>query len=285
MTPLSGEAAMAVMPNDARALQNEPPDAVGLAQVQPDRSAVQPEPDGIDPLERYAAGIDTSDYVARVVPLIRAAVPSIGDLLDIGAGGGQLGARLRMPERAWTVVEPAPMMQRRLQAYDPSPHILRRGWKEADLTAACADTVLAANMPAPLTDPVAFLARCREWARGSVVWLVPSQHGPRGICLAGCLPQAWHGEDETPGVEIVLRALPRNDRPAIMVEAAWTFTAVVADLPRTARSLADRLGWAPNDPRRPELLDHLTSQAVPVPGGHQLSVPRASSVLVWRTRA
>lgn len=242
-----------------------------------------PEPDGIDPLERYAAGIDTSDYVARVAPLIRAAVPQVGDLLDIGAGGGQLGARLREAGRAWSAVEPAPVMQRRLQALAPAPRLVPGGWKEAELPAACADTVLAANMPAPLTEPAAFLARCRRWARRGVVWVVPAQHGPRGICLAGCLPQAWHGEDETPGVDIVLRGLSRGDEPAIVAETAWTFTAVVADLARTARSLADRLGWPPGDPRRPELLEHLAAQADPVPTGHRLSVARTSAILVWRT--
>lgn len=251
----------------------------------PGSGGASPEPDGVDPLERYAAGIDTSDYVARVAPLIRAAVPNLGDLLDIGAGGGQLGAHLRVPGRAWSVVEPAPVMQSRLQALDPAPRLVRGGWKEAGLPAACADTVLAANMPAPLSEPAAFLARCRTWARRSVVWVVPAQHGPRGICLAGCLPQAWHGEDETPGVDIVLRGLSAAERPAIVAETAWTFTAVVADVARTARSLADRLGWPPDDPRRPELRDHLAARAVPVADGHRLSVARTSAVLVWRTHS
>jgi hypothetical protein len=176
-------------------------------------------------------------------------------------------------------------MQRRLEAFDPPPRLIRSGWREADLPAACADTVLAANMPAPLTEPAAFLARCRAWTRRAIVWVVPAQHGPRGVCLAGCLPPAWHGEDETPGVEIVLRGLPPDERPAIVAEVAWTFTAVVPDVARTARSLADRLGWPLDDHRRSTLCDHLASQAVPIPGGHRLSVAKASAVLVWGTRS
>ena len=70
--------------------------------------------DSIDPIELYAAGVDTSDYVARVAPLIRQGVGEIGDLLDIGAGGGQLGRALRVPDRRWTAIEPSAGMRARL---------------------------------------------------------------------------------------------------------------------------------------------------------------------------
>lgn len=238
---------------------------------------------GIDPLELYAGGIDTSDYVARVAPLIRAAVPQIGDLLDVGAGGGQLGCAMRDPLAAWTAIEPGLGMLKRLRAIVPPPHLVPTGWRDADLPLGCADTVLAANIAAPLTETGAFLTQCRAWARKSVVWLVPAQHGPRGLCLAGCLPRVWHGEDETPGVDIVLRNLPPRDRPAIIARAEWTFRAVVPDLSRMAAYLADRLGWAASDPRRADLRDHLAAKAVPIACGHRLSVPRASALLVWRT--
>ena len=50
------------------------------------------------------------------------------------------------------------------------------------------DTVLAATMPALFDDPERFLARCRDWARRTVIWVVPAHAGPRGLCFAGCLP-------------------------------------------------------------------------------------------------
>lgn len=241
-----------------------------------------PETRAVDPLELYAAGIDTSDYVGRVAPLLRAAVPQIGDLLDIGAGGGQLGRAVRDPHATWTAIEPAAGMQRRLHALIPSPYVLPLGWQQADLPPGCADTVLAANIAAPLTEAQTFLRQCRVWSRGSIVWVVPAQHGPRGLCLAGCLPRAWHGEDETPGVDLVRRSLTAQDQPAIVAQANWTFSAVVPDLERTAAFLADRLGWASGDARRSDLRAHLAAQAEPVPGGHRLSVPRTSALLVWR---
>lgn len=238
-----------------------------------------------DPLELYAAGIDTSDYVSRVGPLIRNAVPQVGDLLDIGSGGGQLGQVLRQPGQLWTAIEPAPVMQGRLRSLAHGPGILSSGWQGAALPEPGFDTVLAANMPAPLTEPSQFLARCRAWSRRAVVWVVPAQQGPRGLCLAGCLPRAWHGEDETPGLDIVLRGLDRIDHPETIATTEWTFTAVLSDLGRIARYLADRLGWEPSDPRRSALHAHLGACAVPHPLGYRISLPRASAVLVWRKRS
>src|SRR5262249_26328043 len=60
----------------------------------------------IDPIELYAAAIDISDYAARIAPVIQTCVPAIGDLLDVGAGGGQLGNAVRQPGRRWTTIEP-----------------------------------------------------------------------------------------------------------------------------------------------------------------------------------
>ena len=201
-----------------------------------------PRPD-VDPLALYAAAIDTSNYVARVAPLVRARVADIGDLLDVGAGGGQLGHALGDPHRRWTAIEPSASMQARLAALARPPELLACGWQSADLGPAQHDTVLAATMPAFLETPGIFLARCRAWTRRAVVWVVPAQAGPRGLCMAGCLPAAWHGEDETPGIEIVLRGLSPSEQPDQIAFADWTFTAIVPDLDALATYLADRLRW------------------------------------------
>ncbi|MFD1704615.1 methyltransferase domain-containing protein [Methylopila henanensis] len=233
----------------------------------------------IDPLALYAGGIDTSDYVAGVGGALRRLIPSVGDLLDLGAGGGQLGAALRQQGRRWTAVEPSASMRDRLARLDPAPEIVAAGWENASV--APADTVLAANMPAPLTEPASFLARCRNLARRRVVWVVPAQNGPRGLCLAGCLPREWHGEDETPGVDIVMAGLAPADRTPVTAEIGWTFSLIVSDLPRLAAYLAGRLGWPEADPRRPVLFNHLAAQARPEQGVLRLSVPRRSAILIW----
>ncbi|MFC7662271.1 hypothetical protein ACFQWF_04470 [Methylorubrum suomiense] len=134
-----------------------------------------PETRAVDPLELYAAGIDTSDYVGRVAPRLRAAVPQIGDLLDIGAGGGQLGRAVRDPQATWTAIEPAAGMQRRLHSLIPPPYVLPLGWQQADLPPGCADTVLAANIAAPSRRPKPFsVSAASGHAAASSGWFRPS---------------------------------------------------------------------------------------------------------------
>src|SRR5262245_18887477 len=167
----------------------------------------------IDPLELYATAIDSSDYVSRVAPLIRQAVHPIGDLLDIGAGGGQLGNSLRDRGHRWTVVEQSATMRARLARFADRPTMIPEGWESADLTDRNHDTVLAASVGASLTNTNEFLSRCRALARRTVVWVVHAQRGPHGLILAGCLPAEWHSEDETPGIDIVRRNLAPEAQP------------------------------------------------------------------------
>jgi SAM-dependent methyltransferase len=235
----------------------------------------------IDPLELYASAIDTSDYVARIAPQVRRLAPGIGRLLDVGAGGGQLGAALRDRTQPWTAIEPSPTMRARLARLHTPPHIVPEGWEDADVAGNAHDTVLAATMPALFDDPERFLARCRIWARRTVIWIVPAHAGPRGLCFAGCLPSEWHREDETPGLDVVMRGLGPASRPDTMAFATWTFSGVVQDLPKLSAYLADRLGWNPSDDRRAALGAHLAAQALPDAAGLRLDIPRKSAVLVW----
>lgn len=235
----------------------------------------------VDPLELYASAIDTSDYVARLVPAVRRLVPRIGQLLDVGAGGGQLGAALQDRACPWTAIEPSAAMQARLARLASPPRLIAAGWHDAELRPASHDTVLAATMPALFDRPDVFLARCLDWARRHVVWVVPAHAGPRGLCFAGCLPSRWHGEDETPGIEIVLGGLAPASRPHEVAFVDWTFSGVVTDLPGLAAYLAHRLGWAADDARRSELAAHLAAQALPDAAGVRLNIARKSALLAW----
>jgi hypothetical protein len=172
-------------------------------------------------------------------------------------------------------------MRARLQRLHVPPHVVFGRWQEAWVAPATHDTVLAATMPAFFDHTTAFLERCRDWARRSVVWIVPAHAGPRGLVFAGCLPSEWHREDETPGIDLVLKNLGASC-PDEIAFADWTFSGVVKNLSRLAAYLADRLGWPPGDERRPRLLAHLESQARPDAAGVRLDIPRKSAVLVWR---
>lgn len=235
----------------------------------------------IDPLELYASAIDSSDYVAALAPLIRAAVPDMGRLLDVGAGGGQLGSALADPARGWTAIEPSPSMRARLARLPGGPQIVAAGWQGASIEPASHDTVLAATMPAFFAQPEAFLARCKGWARRRVVWVVPAHAGPRGLCFAGCLPWEWHLEDETPGIEIALGGLPADARPHHTAFADWTFTGIVPDIAELAAYLADRLGWPADDKRRALMTAHLERQASRHGAAYRLDIARRSAVLIW----
>ena len=254
-------------------------DRPGLTSASKPTSQSAGDSQAIDPIELYAAAIDTSDYVVRVAPLVRASVPDIGDLLDVGAGGGQLGQALRVPGRTWTAIEPSSNMRVRLLRLDNPPRLVSSGWEAANVQPALHDTVLAANIAAPLQEPSDFLRRCLTWARQKVVWVVPAQQGPRGLCFAGCLPSEWHGEDETPGIDIVLRALAPSEQPQSVAMAKWTFTGIVADVEELASYLAGRLGWPAS--RRIEMTARLAEQAKHDGRGYRLEIPRKSAVLVW----
>ena len=235
----------------------------------------------IDPLELYAAAIDTSDYVECVAPLIRQHVRPIGGLLDVGAGGGQLGRAVRDRGRRWTAVEPSATMRARLARIADRPQIIAAGWDSADLLAQDHDTVLAASIGASLTHTNDFLTHCRALARQTVVWVVHAQRGPHGLIFAGCLPAEWHREDETPGIDIVLRNLAPAARPHMTQVVEWTFSAIVTDLAELASYLADRLGWSSSDRRRLQMADHLARTAIPDASGYRLEIPRKSAILIW----
>lgn len=234
----------------------------------------------LDPLALYASAIDNSDYASRVAPLIQRLTSEIGDLVDVGAGGGQLGASLLGRKSRWTVIEPSPVMRARLALRAERPRIIPLDWDDERIVCEPADTALAATMPGYFHDPLGFLARCRQWARRQVVWVVPAQPAPKGLILAACLPRDWHREDETPGIDLVLPKLG-TDLPDRSDVTDWTFSLDLPDIAAFAAFQADRLGWTPDNPRRPQLVDHLHKQAVPTPAGFRLSCHRRSAILVW----
>lgn len=237
----------------------------------------------MDGLEIYADAMDASDYAPRVAETIRMLVPDVGDLLDVGAGAGQLGGALRAADRAWTAIEPSAGMINRLRRLPAPPIVVPAGWQDAAVGDRTHDTVLAATMPAPFQHAGVFWQRCTEWSRRSVVWVVAAHHGPRGLVLTGCLPRAWHGEDETPGIDIVTTSLAASGAPAPkhLSFVEWTFVSIVSDLERLASFLADRLGWGADDARRDDMRAHLAQQASSCAHGYRLEIPRRSAVMLW----
>src|SRR5262249_56156462 len=98
--------------------------------------------------ELCAGAIDSSAYGAALTPSVRCLLRRTGDLLDVGAGGGQIGAALRDPNVRWTAIEPSPAMRARLARFLPPPQIVAGSWEKVAVADAAHDTVLAATLPA-----------------------------------------------------------------------------------------------------------------------------------------
>lgn len=234
------------------------------------------------PLALYAQGIDRSDYVRAVAPKVRAVIGQAASLLDVGAGAGQIGVALCGPMSHWVAIEPDADMRARLaRLRNPSPTIVAAGWENLPaLNLKPQDVTLAANIGAPLTDPLAFYNVMRPLSRRAMIWIVPAQAGPRGMCLAACLDPAWHGEDMRPGHEITLAALGGHT-PDHVASADWTFQGGFLSIDHAQAHFLRGLRWAPDDPRIPALRARIEAQAAPAADGVVLSAQKKSAILIW----
>lgn len=236
----------------------------------------------LDSMAIYAEGIDVSDYVAKVTPIIHKYIRHIGDLLDVGAGGGQLGAALTCPNNQWVAIEPDLYMGKRLASYPYCTRVIATGWEDVnELTYHSFDTVLAANMIAPQLAACQFLTYCRNFSKHAIVWIVPSQRGPKKICLTGCLLRKWLPDEKETGYERVMSQLSKSDHPTHTQTVDWTFTYITKDIEQLTDHLANKLGWDKEDPRREEACQHLYYQAKPHALGYMLEEPKQSSILIW----
>jgi len=236
----------------------------------------------LDSMAIYAEGIDTSDYVVKVTPIIQSKLGCIGDLLDVGAGGGQLGAALATSHKRWVAIEPDAYMGRRLATYASCSKVIASGWEQVTgLANNSFDTVLAANMIAPQAAASQFLAFCRSYSKHAIVWIVPSQRGPKKICLTGCLLTKWLPDETETGYERVMSQLVESEYPSYTQAVDWTFTYITKDLVQLTNHLANNLGWDAADPRRAEAYQHLLQQAEPHQLSYVLKEPKQSTMLVW----
>ena len=206
------------------------------------------------PTDLPNTAVDLADYVRCVAPFIQNTLGEVGDLLDIGAGDGQLGLTLYTQCRHWVAIEPDPYMCNLLSSCLRCSRIIAGGWHEVHhLTGRSFDTVLAAHLPIPLTDVELFLQRCRHWTRDAIVWLVPA------------------------GIEL-LDQLPVMDQPAVMQTIDWSLTCQITDLADFAQQQAAQSAeYGFND-----LYDMLLRQSRQQDAGWQLMLPQQSTVLIWK---
>lgn len=236
----------------------------------------------------YAEALDGSDYGAAATGALAGAFGAAPEsLLDVGAGAGHPVCGWVAPAARWTALEPSRYLRARLgrlrRTSHPGLRPLDARWQDLPrLGLAPHEIAFAANIGAPLQAPAALLGLMRARARRAVVWIVPAQRGPRRWCLAGALPAVLHGEEERPGLELVLKALGPAHRPDRMALFPWAFTARFRDRTAAFDHCAAQLRLGPADPRRAALATHLDGALRPASGGGvALSAPKLSGLLVW----
>lgn len=235
----------------------------------------------------YAAALDRSDYAMAAAAALRGMLGTPGSLLDIGAGAGHPVAAWLPPKVGWTAVEPNRYLRARLgrlrRTAHPALRPLNATWETLpQLALPPHEVALAANIGGPLSAPRALLASMRSRATSAVAWIVPAQRGPRRWCLSGALPATLHGEDDRPGVALVLEELGTVARPDRSTVFSWTFRAHFADAGEALAHCAAQLALTPDAPCHAALAAHLDSILRPLPeGGVELVAPKLSALLVW----
>ncbi len=232
----------------------------------------------------YAESLDRSDYGAAIAGTLRGEVP--GSLLDIGAGAGHPVTPWLPSDAGWTALEPNRYLRARLgrlrRGGRPGLRPLAARWEAlSGLGLAPHDWAFAANIGGTLTAPRDLLGRMRALARRRVVWVVPAQQGPRRWCLAGALPAALHGEDETPALRLVLAALG-PEAPQEIRLAPWIFRAHFPGLDAAVAHCAAQLALPPGGAAHDKLAATLSATVAPLPcGGVALAAPKLSALLIW----
>ena len=157
--------------------------------------------------ELYAQTIAQSGYADAVVPLLGG---PFADVLDIGAGSGELTHRVLSDGARWSAVEPQPAMQRRLHAQRPS--LAPRGielllypqtWQALPCDMV-AHTVLAANVGATHHEAARFFDAMRPRAQKNMLWVVAAQHGPSTFLCSGIFAARY---------EFFVRVHPTRNEP------------------------------------------------------------------------
>lgn len=237
----------------------------------------------------YARGLAGSDYAEKVGPVLRRLLGRPTSLLDVGAGDGPFGRMLVGPDGRWTCVEPNRFMVESLarDQLHPPTQIIADVWQNLPLRGLaanelCHDAVLATNVGGPIGETLAFVGAMRRLARHTFCWSISAQNGPRKFCLSGFLPPELHGEDVTPGVDLVLDQLGSECQPERQERVEWSFRATFADFDAAERHFIYQFSLHGATQQR-LLYAWLREHLLQTDAGWVASAPKTSAVLIWRT--
>lgn len=235
----------------------------------------------------YAETVESSDYVARVAPLLDARWDSF---LDVGAGSGALGVRLIRDDSHWQAVEPQPAMRELLERQrrvvtprNATLEIHACPWQDLPRPVR-ARQLLAANLGATHHDAAAFFDAMADRWHDSMHWVVAAQAGPSTFCLAGFLPPELHGSDVRPAFERTLDQLGHERAPVRIRFVDWHCRFVFPDLPAAQAHFLDRLALIPSTPRGADVCRHVARHASQTVRGVEVGCAKRSAVMAWIRR-
>ncbi len=236
----------------------------------------------------YAETIAQSSYAKNVAPLLGAA---LCDVLDIGAGSGELTRRALAFGAHWAAVEPNAAMQERLSAMRNQLQLQRirltvhtDSWQSL-ASGVSAKTVLAANLGATHQDAAVFFDAMRPRATEHMLWVVPAQAGPSTFCLAGFLPLYLHGADTQPAVDRCIADLGSERAPDSVSFADWRYQVSFASTHAAQAHFLDRLGLDRASSRGQEVADFVAHNLRRKSAGLVASCQKRSAVLRWQFHA
>jgi hypothetical protein len=237
-----------------------------------------------DQAEFYARTIAQSGYADAVVPLLGG---PFADVLDIGAGSGELTARVLTDGARWSAVEPQPAMQRRLLAQKPSltlrgiELVLHPQTWQALPSDMVAHTVLAANVGATHHEAARFFDAMRPRAQKNMLWVVAAQHGPSTFCAAGFLPPDLHGADTQPAIDHCLTDLGSQRQPHALLFAEWDYRVVFPDVGQAQAFFLQRLALQQDSGKGQAVCEFVARHVQPHTDGVTACCRKRSAILRW----
>lgn len=215
---------------------------------------------------------------------LRAAIPAVASVLDVGGGAGRFAVPLALDGRAVTVVEPSEPMVAALESacaeFGCRIPIIRETWEDA-VAPAC-DTVLCANVVYGLVDVVPFVRKLEAHARDQVLVLA-SMRSP--LTQVSGLWEALYGEPRAnlPGVPELLEVLwEMGIYPDVsMIDARRSTTA--RDRSAAVEMLMDLLYVVPGSPAEARLQALLPDWLIETPDGYALrdAPARRQALIAW----
>ena len=236
--------------------------------------------------DRYLRMQARSDDVHHLGRALRRRLRGCRSLIDVGAGGGALGASIIPRGGSWRGIEPnarlAEQLAATMLAHNCQSQVIRQLWEDIDPhLLPQAEVVLAARVPGIDNDPLAAWRWCSTLATRAVAWVISATPPTGGLGLGAFLPAWLRDPRELISVDAVLAPLAGTAPTPHLSLVDWTWREHFVDYATAYTAFALRIAH-PSDSRQLAALDvHLRGALTRTTDGFIASVPRRSAVCVF----